>query len=173
VYTYNTATGVREAQRRRIVSNTSTQLTVASAWDSNPAAGTQYNIGGILLDWRTGFRDGSAPMFRKRIEFAFLNVSTTSVGTECEIEFFRNQDEDNPLAGRTLGIGTASLWDDAEFDEDVFAGGAIQVFRIPIRTTGYSWQTRVCHLSTGEQLYIQRLGVQWLSKTKHTDQSLT
>jgi hypothetical protein len=41
-------------------------------------------------------------------------------------------------------------------------------FRIPIRNVGYNWQTRVIHMSTGEQLYIYRNAVQWQTKTKKT-----
>ncbi len=172
VYTWGTANGVRQAQRRRIVSNTATQLTVSDAWDTNPSLGDHYSVGGILLDFRTGFRNGGGPFYRKRIEFGFLTLGVSDVGNDVEVEFFRDLNDADAINSRTLGIGAASLWDTAVFDVDVFTEAGTKTFRIPIRSVGYNWQTRISHMSGGDQLYIHRIAVQWLTKTKKTSRSV-
>lgn len=166
VYVWNTANGVRNAQRRKIVSNTATELTVSSAWTSNPGVGEQYQIGGILLDVRTGFRDGGGGFFKKRIEFAFLTIGVSDVGNNLEVEFYKDLDSENPIGDRQLSIGVASIWDDAVFDSDVFTLSGVKQFRLPIRRVGYNWQLRLSHMSSGDQLYVHRTGVQWQTKTK-------
>lgn len=168
VYVYNTANGVRLAQRRRITANTATQLTLNVAWDATPTVGDTYNIGGILMDWRSAFRHGGGPFFHKRIEFMFFELGTTDVGVECEVAVYRDLDEQNHLTTRTLTLGEGSEWDVALWDVGIFADVAVTPFRIPVHKIAYTWQARVLHMSTGEQLFIRRTAAQWLTKTKKT-----
>lgn len=46
--------GTGKAQIRKITARTSTQLTVDSAWTTNPAAGDVYVIGAIPWSWKSG-----------------------------------------------------------------------------------------------------------------------
>jgi hypothetical protein len=77
-------------------------------------------------------------------------------------------DTDTPVLSRTISIGTASLWNTAVWDVDMWTVGGVKHLRIPVRTTGYNWQTRVIHMSSGEQIYIYRNAIQWQTKTKKT-----
>jgi hypothetical protein len=168
VYTWNDTTGVRNAQRRRIASNTATVITVATAWSSLPQVGDHYAIGGILLDWHSAFRHGGVPFFKKRIEFLFLEVNSSSTGVSCDVEVYKDLDNSHPILSRTLTVGVGDLWDVGIWDTAMWAAEGSGRFRIPIRNVGYNWQTRVIHMSTGEQLYIYRNAVQWQTKTKKT-----
>jgi hypothetical protein len=111
VWVWDEDEGVRTAQRKRIVSNTATTLTVYTSWTQLPSVDWLYSLGGILLDWRSGFRHGGVPFFKKRIEFQFLELTATSLGVSCDLEVFKNLDEYNPIISRTLTLGAGDLWD--------------------------------------------------------------
>jgi hypothetical protein len=164
--TWNTVNGLRTAQRRRIVSNTATALTVTPAWDNLPNSGDPYNIAGVLFDWKSGFRNGGNEFYRKRLEYVFFEIGTSSEGEDIRIEVYVNSDEDNPVMSRDVGLGTGDLWDDSDWDEMEFSGSGNFVRRIPIHHIGNSWLTRILHLATDEQIFMTRLGIQWLTKTK-------
>jgi hypothetical protein len=134
--------------------------------------GDRFNIGGILLDTKTGFRNGGGPFYVKRIESAYLTVGVSESGADFEVEFYRDSDQDNPIADKAISIVSGATFDVDDFDEADWPSASVQQFRIPIRKVGYSWQTRVSHMSSGEQLFLQRLGIQWLAKTKKTSQRL-
>lgn len=168
VYVYNPTDGARSAQRRKIIDNTDDTLTVEVDFSPPPDTGWVYNIGGILLDWRSAFRNGGGPFFKKRIEFGFLELAVSTQGVDVDVEFYKDSNTTTPVHSRTVTIGEGALWDVDDWDVAFWASEGLDIFRIPIRTVGYSWQTRVVHMSSGEQLYIRRNSVQWLTKTKHT-----
>ncbi len=166
VYVWSPALGVRNAQRRKITANTTDTLTFAALGSIPQDA--RFSIGGILFDWKSAVRNGGGPFNKKRIEFAFLELASNSSGVSADVEIYRNSGQDDPIMERTVSIGDAAVFGVAIFGVDRFAEEGIEIFRLPIRTVGYSWQTRIIHLSQGEQLYVRRNAVQWQTKTKKT-----
>lgn len=171
VVAYSPTTGIAaSAQRTRITSNTATALTVTSWPLGAPSVGSVYVIGGILLDWKGAERNANGPFYRKRIEFLFLDLYTTAVGDTCQVLVYKDGGTSASL-DRTLTIGQGDVWDVGLWGTAVWANRGFLKARIPIRTTGYSWQVRVLQLSSGKQLTVQRMAVQWLTKTKKVGQA--
>jgi hypothetical protein len=122
------------AQRRKITANTTTALTVA-AWDSTPTVGANYTIGGILMDFKGAFRngsgDGSGAFYRKRIEILFLELTASVAGDECEVHVYKDLDTDTPIRSRTLSIGSGALWGTAIWGTSLWGGRAEYIPHLP------------------------------------------
>lgn len=167
VYKWNDIVGSGGGERRKITANTLTQLTVAT-WDLTPTAGDFYIIGGIVFDWRTGFRSGGegSTLYRKRIEFSFLELAADNGLAEYNLRVFKNMDLENPIINRTESVGNGAMFDVSLFDVAVFGGATALVRRVPIRTVGYNWATQLTQVGNGDKIYIYRNATQWITKTK-------
>lgn len=153
-------------QRVKIASNTATQLTV-STFDTTPSVGDHYAIGGILLDlWGAERNGGGGSFYKKRIEFLFAEFNSSVAGEDCTLLVYKDGDTDTPVLTRAVTIGSSSLWGTAVWGTSTWSARGFARTRIPIRTTGHTWQIRVLHLSTGATLDAQRFAVQWLTKTR-------
>jgi hypothetical protein len=89
-FTVELISGTGAGQRRNIVSNTGTVLTVNTAWSVNPAAATTYAINGWVDDWfkvrvldvaRELRSDGGLVKYEQiRVEFSMEDAAWNNLG---------------------------------------------------------------------------------------------
>ena len=105
--------GTGAGQSREISSNTSTELTVSTAWDTTPSTDSVYQISSSLLDFgfediyyeeSVGTGDGSTTSFSGTLANAPVNSAQIEItdGTET----FTDWDGDGNLTGDAGGTGT-------------------------------------------------------------------
>lgn len=169
VWVYSPTQGLLTAQRQKVTANSATELTVAG-WSPTPATGARYVIGGVLMDWQGAERNAAGPFFKKRIEFLFIDAQASAVGEHAQVLVYKDGDLTTPILNRVMTIGEGEEWGEAIWGESVWANRGFIKARIPIRSSGWSWQIRLLQLSDGKQLSVQRTAVQWLTKTKKIGQ---
>ena len=105
--------GTGAGQSREISSNTSTALTVSTAWDTNPSSDSAYQISSSLLDFglediyyeeSVGTGDGSTTSFSGTL--ANSPVSAKQIEITDGTETFTDWDGDGNLTGDAGGTGT-------------------------------------------------------------------
>lgn len=122
LYLYVTdSAGSRE--RRRISSNTSTVITVSSAFNITP---TSYVI--ATPDWQhdTRWGDFGDPFVHKRLLFIYAQALSMTGGGDITVELFRDWDLNNVVRTMTLtavGAGS-SMWDSATWDAATWGSDA-------------------------------------------------
>ncbi len=159
--------GIQTAQRRKIISNTSDTLEVATAFAPTPSVGDTYAIGGIVTDIIGGERNGGGGAFyKKRMEFLFAELDASAPGDAVQVVMYKDGNLDTAVLNRRLQLGSGSLWNVALWNVAEWDTREFLRQRLPIRTTGFTWTIRLLHLSTGNQIELHRTAVQWLTKTR-------
>lgn len=166
VYVYGENFDLKDAERRKIIANTANTLTIETDWSITPTTSSTYVLGGILFDFKSAERTGGQPFAKKRFGFLFMQLAAQSSGIELDAYVYKDGDDETIVKQRRIDFGRGSYFDVDEWDVARFAQVGSQRVRVPIRTTGYSWQIRLAHVGVGQRLYLYRMGVQWLTKTR-------
>ena len=166
VYAYGENYDLKDAERRKIIANTADTLTIETDWTVIPSATSTYVLGGILFDFKSAERTGGQVFAKKRIEFLFLQLAAQSSGIELDAYVYKDGDNETIVKQRRIDFGTGSYFDVDDWDVARFAQVGSSRVRMPVRSTGYSWQVRLAHVGIGQRLYLYRMGMQWLTKTR-------
>jgi hypothetical protein len=150
-------------QRRRIVSNTGTALTVLTNF-TNIHSGDHYTyyIGGPDFQVDSRWDDAGEPFMKKRYEFLYMSMLGMSPSYSVAIDLFFNAVE---IKARTINqtfIGSTSeaLFDVALFDFDLWAGSSQQAaVRLRMGATGTNWRVTVRQQAPHSPAILTGLGM--------------
>lgn len=159
------------AEKRIITANQANVLVLNPALSAEPNIPTEtwsYALGGIMQDMRTGFRSGGAPFNRKRIEFCFLQFTTTQPIDNGLLMVYKDEAFDPSMTHALTATGV-DVFDTALFDTARFDNLGLNTRRHAVKTVGRSWQTRIIYLATNGQFLWRKVGVEWLSKTRKAE----
>jgi hypothetical protein len=169
VYVWPTATGIANYQRRLILGNTTTQLTVA-AWDAIPTADYTYVIGGILFDLRTGWLDPGGSFMKKRWEFVYLHVGSLDSSMDFDLNLYTDWDEDTVVRSRSISFsGGSAVWDAAVWDTDVWSKTSSLYERIRVGKASKNIQIRISNIATGQRPILYKLALQAVPRSRKLD----
>ena len=103
VYIYE---GTGKGQRRTISSRTSTQLTVSSAWSTNPDTTSKYVVGAIEWNWKSS--SFGLPVADQRIKREVgLKFKPTDNDQRIDVRFYYNNSETPMEHGMSQVLGDA------------------------------------------------------------------
>lgn len=164
VYVLNSARSV--VQRRRIVSNTGTTLTVSAAWDATPNTTFTYVIGGIAFELDTPWMNGPSAFVKKRYEFLLAEAETDDLSVTLDIDLFTSKNLTDPRKTRTLRVGgSGGLYDASTslYDTTTFATTGVSYGKVRCGVTGHAWRARVRKVLNNQTITLLKLGMQAVS----------
>lgn len=142
-----TISGTGAGQRRRILSNTATSVTVA-AWATNPDATTTYSIAGIDKYADEYWDSNGDPHIWKRMRWAVPYIKQN--GTyDIEISFFK----DFALSAnvtKTLSLSTVGVWGSFLWGTGVWGGAATALTRLRLNGKYHYYCIRYRNQYAGE-----------------------
>lgn len=151
-------------QRRRITSNTATELTISPNWSTNPGEGWTYVVGGpeFQLDTRLNF--GDLPFIKKRFIFLFLLAGSINSAVELTVHLFKNQNTNASAPDKSItGVqitGSGAQWDTATWDSSQWAGLASSLpKRLRVAMTGLGWRARFINRNVNEDVAIHSVAM--------------
>lgn len=150
-------------QRRRITANTATQLTISSAWDTNPNTDYTYIVGGIDFQLDTAWMLSPDGFMKKRFEFLLTQCSSTDVGAALDVDIFISLDTTAPKRTLHFPLKVAGSVFDAStsiYDSAKFAGDSITYSKLRVATVGRSWRARYRNIQPSTTVLINRVGMQ-------------
>jgi hypothetical protein len=158
------ATGLT-VQRRRIASNTATQLTLASNWTTTPNTTYTYKIGAIDWQFDTNTVDFDQPFHRKRLQRLFLQTQATTANTTVDIDVFNAFSTSPARTIRvTLGPGGA-VYGTAAYGTGQYGAGRTSSIHVSVAKVVQTVGLRLRSLLTGGQITLSKmqLGAELLS----------
>lgn len=164
----NTISGTGADQSKKITSNTNTTLTVISAWNTNPASGTVYTVGGFDAYHYTNWKHviGNYEEL-KRLWYIWLNANASG---SYNVTMIVQTDFDTNINNQTnVNVNLAaqnSIWGDFLWGSGVWGARSVftdrfrsfrtfQALRIGIRSrlAGYFFQINGISISCQNKKY--------------------
>jgi hypothetical protein len=118
--------GAGSWQVKRIGSNTGTVITLASGVTFSPVPNSSWtwSVGTIGFQLTLPWMSFSSPFIKKRLEYGYFWVGSSSDGGELTAELYRDYDTSEPVRSFTLPMtATGLIWDTGSWDEAVWGGG--------------------------------------------------
>jgi len=157
-YVYVLNSDRSDVQRRRIIANTGTQLTVDSAWDTTPNSSYTYVVGGIDFQLDTPWVTGDAPLLKKRFEFLMLEASSPDPNVTIDVDLFVSNDLESPKVTKSATLlGSGALYDASTsvYDQTKFAGAGNTLYaRLRCGCVGRSWRARLRNCQADQDLTV-------------------
>lgn len=150
-------------QRRRITSNTATELTVSAAWDTNPNATYTYVIGGIDFQLDTPWMNNPSVFIKKRFEFFFAEASTDDTTVTLDIDLFTSKNESEPRTTKTLSLGgNGGVYDASTslYDTTTFASSSSTFGKIRCGCVGRTWRARIRNCQADKTFVLTKVAMQ-------------
>lgn len=164
VYVYD-ANG-QNLGRRRISSNTSTALTIASAWDTTPNSSWTYVIGGIDFEIDVGWSGMGNDFWKKNYEHLLIDIVPPSTNATIYCELFTDF---ATAASRVLTFRSStsgSLWGSGIWDTSLWGGGLpIAHNRLRMALTGRNYLIRIRNVTANNPVAVTRVGVTAIMQT--------
>lgn len=136
-------TGTGKGQFRFITANTSTQITVDHAWDTNPDSSSEFSVGGIWFQYTHSYNSYGTDNQSKRL--VYIRPRFTSEGDATVLVSFGydfSDTENNDLDEKTVEVAGSSLWDVAQWDDAIWDGPTVFDSRLPgTRSRIHRWGT--------------------------------
>lgn len=168
-YVYVVSSDGFTIQRRRITTNTATQLTVTPAWTTNPNASAAYVVGGIDFQWDTPWGKSGAAFLKKRYEFAFLEGNSPDSGVAIGLYIFTDGDDVTPKKTRIYAVPNSSgVYDASVYDTATYASQTEHTTRQRVGLVGKSYRLRVRHLQANKAFNLTKLAMQGSSLSSRT-----
>lgn len=149
-------------QRRRIASNTSTVLTLASGEDFTdvPTSDWAFVVGGANYAWDSRWNTASLPFIRKRYQFFYMLLATTESNVAIQLSVFFNY---TSTATYTESIPlqlseSVGEWDVGEWDTAMFGAASVTHKRVRVAKKGRSWRLRIENFNVNEPLTLHKIG---------------
>lgn len=160
-YIYIIDPAVVNIQRLRITSNTATVLTIDSA---TPISGTVTNftfyIGGPNFSWDTPWMDGQQPFNKKRYEYLYTQVFSTSGAITVNVDLFL--DYITTSTAREFSFATTAIggvWDTSTWDEAAWGSDVLIQKRFRCGKTGRYWRARFRNGIPDQGVTIAKIGM--------------
>jgi hypothetical protein len=175
VYVYKVSEGIVSHQRRRIVSNTATQLTIATDWDDQPYASGdpnayQFVIGGILFDLRSGWLDPGGSFVKKRFEYVYLHLGSPDAVADFDLDIYTDNNETEPVKHRAVTFaGNSAIWDESLWDMATFAQEGSVYERIRVGHVGKNIQIRLSNITQGQRVLLYKFALQAVPRSRKLD----
>lgn len=146
LYVYATSPdGVVE--RRRIESNTETELTVTPAWNNTPDDGYTFAVAAPHWQWDTKWESNGLPFHKKRGLRLFSQMLSSTGTATIRVEVFKDFDLYNPVKSFTfVASGTGGIFDVSLFDQAVFGDLGITNNRHPVGKRFRAYRVRYSNL---------------------------
>lgn len=162
-YVYAVSSDRRTVQRRRIIANTATVLTISAAWDTNPNSTYTYVVGGIDFQLDTPWMLSAAGFVKKRFEFLLSETSSLDAGAQLDVDLFVSMDDAVPK--RTFSfplVSSGANYDAATslYDAVNYAGNSITYSKLRCATVGKAWRARFRNLQANTTVLISRVAMQ-------------
>ncbi|HYE17349.1 MAG TPA: hypothetical protein VEA69_02835 [Tepidisphaeraceae bacterium] len=152
-YVYAIAADGLTVQRRRISSNTATQLTVASAWTTNPNTTYTYVIGGIDFQFDLAITDLGAAFFKKRLRHLFL-LTKVDAATTINVDVLTDE-ATTPRRQWSMALTPGgATFGTSTFGSSAFGSGRPAADRIRIGVTARTARVRLRQLANGKSLTL-------------------
>jgi hypothetical protein len=149
-----------QVQRRRITSNTATELTVTPAWSVTPDTSWTYVVGGPQFEYDTRWFVSDLPFHRKRYRFMYVLAGSSTSAINVTLNLFLNYNATSPVKSVTVGASTtAAEWDEAEFDDAVFGDTVPIHSRTRVARKGRSWRLRIANYNADEDVVLYKVGM--------------
>lgn len=160
-YVYAVSSDTTSVQRRRITTNTATELTVTPAWDATPNSTYTYVVGGINFESDTRWMNGPSAFVKKRFEFLLAELFTTDVSVPLTLDLFVSRNDNEPRRTFTATLnGTGGVYDTSLYDTATFATSSPSFVKERCGCTGLSWKARVRLVSDGQDLTLTKIAMQ-------------
>lgn len=162
-YVYVLSADRTVVQRRRITANTTTQITISSAWDSIPNTTYTYVIGAPQFEVDTPWTPSGDLFLKKRYEFFFSELISQDSGVAVDVDFFKSMNDDLPVKTITLPVGVAGGTYDAAtsiYDTTKFATTALSITKSRMAFVAKAWKARVRNCQPDQDITIYVLGAQ-------------
>lgn len=171
-YVYVTAPGGLSVQRRRITSNTGTQLTLDTglAWSTNPTNLYTYAIGGPDWQWDTANLLPVNAFWNCRLRFLFSQLKTSATESVVNIDLLFNY---SSSIGAQLSLTVrpgGALWDSATWDVSTFGAQSAKSERQRIGATAHAVRARYRNNMPDEPLTLLKSGIQGEVKNERLGQ---
>ena len=152
----------RDSMTRRIISNTSTTISVTPNWDWSLPSGTLYYLGTPVFEWDTRWEDWDQPFVKKRFTRLYAQVALSSpTGTDIDYEIYTRLDPTRAAKVITLsGTGEAGYWDLSLWDVAYFGQATVEDFRAWIGRTGRSIRVRVRCFESAVGITLLKVGLE-------------
>lgn len=164
-YVYAINSTNTDIQRRRITSNTATQLTIASAWTTNPDTTYTYVVGGIQFEFDTPWMDGGSPFVKKRFEYLFAQLGSDDAGVVVTLELYTNYDTTVVRADTDVAVSSQiGIYDTSLYDAAIYAITVNRNVRTRVGRSGTSWRARLRKILPNTNIKLYKIEMQ--SETK-------
>lgn len=151
-------------QRRRITTNTATELTVTPDWSMTPNDQWTYVVGGPDFELDTRWNFGNASFVKKRLMFFFLLGASENSAAVVDVQLFLNFNLANALPDKTFSVmltSSGSTWDSAKWDSASWGGLiASKPTRTRVGRTAMSWRARVINRNPDEDVLVFMTGME-------------
>jgi hypothetical protein len=147
--------------RRRVVSNTDTELVLDAEVTGLTVGDTYtYYLGAIDFQVDTRWEDNGAPFHKKRYEFLYLDMKTPAVTTLiCELSYdFAEASPQVISVSLSPGV-TGGVWDQAIWDVDYWGGVQPTHKRIRVARVGRHWRARIRHIIPNVPMTLLKVGM--------------
>jgi hypothetical protein len=160
-YVYVAAPGGQSVQRRRIISNTATVLTLDTGlqWNIVPNEFYTYVIGGPDWQWDTYVAAQSSAFWKKRFRFLFCQLKTEATEALVSIDLLFDYSNSVGQTLEVLVVPGGGKWDSAVWDVDRFGAQAAKSERLRVGGTGYAWRARFRNGNPNEPVTLLKVGM--------------
>ena len=149
--------------RPQITTNTTTTLTLdVPITGLTVASAYSVYIGGPAFEWDTKWGNYGDPWSKKRYEYLFVHMKTTSSAVNAYLEMaFTFDTAAGALRDESFDTDAPSAtWDSDLWDSSVWGTFGAMMKRIRIGRTGREYRLRVRQLEPDKQLSLLKVGVQ-------------
>jgi len=147
-------------QRRKILSNTATEITVTTAFDAVPTSEYVFVVSSPIFEWDTKWSNSGDSFTTKRYNVLQADA-LSSGGTIAYLHFFTKFDLGLPVRSYYLNCeGLGAVFDVDKFDEAVFGSEGISRLRQHIGRVGEVYRVRVMQYEPNRQFLLLGLSVQ-------------
>lgn len=169
-YAYVVAPGGFDVQRRRIGSNTGTQITLDAGltWATTPVPGVHtYVIGGPDWQWDTANVVQQGPFFKKRFRFALHQMKTPADITTVSLDFLFDYSAAVGITGTFQVTPGGGIWDSAIWDVSIYGAQSAKTDRTRIGASGHAIRMRFRNREPDKRLVLLKAGVLSELKSEH------
>lgn len=157
-YVYALDSTRRTVQRRRISSNTATELTLTSAWTTIPTSSYTYVVGGIDFQFDMAGEDFGQAFMRKRLREVFIE-SLVNTATECDIDFFVDGAQSIATTRRFSLTAGGAVYGVSIYGAATYGGGTRDTLKSRVAIVGRTFKIRVRHLKNGRDFRLIKMGL--------------
>ncbi len=159
-------------QCKRIASNTGSVITLAAGETFSPVPNSAWtwSVGTIGFYLCLPWMSFSAPFIKKRFEYAYFWVGSSTEGGTVDAEFKRNYNNEDVVRSFSLSLtSTGLVWDNSSWDETVWGGGIPTTrHRRRIAKTGFTYRWCFRQYTPNQDVAVYKVDTRAESQTDRT-----